>query len=343
MSTHLVCDSRLACDDAESTSQHMHAVTREQLSVSSPATAGTERQSLMKHYGNPQLGSTGARDVQNPQNAKTTGSMSENQMRLNALQGDIVLDWNGSKVQIKEGSSITPTKNEDARRFYCQSDKTGFWRPRVKMKSLLGFIWPVSILHKRYPHTASALLSVVSSVVASVQAKDIIEADEATHSECSEVTQCVINVNTPLGMAKYTVPAGIRDVKTSPQGQRWVETDRKALQVVLAAGNCLVSTSELYAKGQEIAHCVTARRLKLDQVTSAFALICLLIFTSSIVIASCMLPHQTRSPHLSNGSFPLSDLVPKDICMQSMYPGILTSGIRFACKAHSCTCIATQR
>ena len=76
----------------------------------------------------------GARDVQNPQNAKTTGSMSENQMRLNALQGDIVLDWNGSKVQIKEGSSITPTKNEDARRFDCQSDKTGFWRPRVKMK-----------------------------------------------------------------------------------------------------------------------------------------------------------------------------------------------------------------
>ena len=88
MSTHLVCEARFACDGAEATSQHLHAVTPlGSLPVSSPATAGAGRQTLLTHTDSLSSGSFSARDVQNSLNTKTSGSMRENQTDLNALQG----------------------------------------------------------------------------------------------------------------------------------------------------------------------------------------------------------------------------------------------------------------
>ena len=51
------------------------------------------------------------------------------------------------------------------------------------------------------------------------------------------------------------------------QRERWLEADRKALQVILAAGNRLVPVTTARASGQPIARCVTARKLKLNQAT----------------------------------------------------------------------------
>ena len=83
--------------------------------------------------------------------------------------------------------------------------------------------------------------------------------------ECAKATQQVVDVKTPLGSVQYRVPAGKRELEASPQRERWLEADRKALQAILSApGNRLVPTSLPARLGLPIARTVTTRKIKVD-------------------------------------------------------------------------------
>jgi hypothetical protein len=55
----------------------------------------------------------------------------------------------------------------------------------------------------------------------------------------------------------------------SQQREAWLEADRQALQVILAAGNRLVPITVPRNRGVPIARTVTARRIKVDQSTGS--------------------------------------------------------------------------
>ena len=87
---------------------------------------------------------------------------------------------------------------------------------------------------------------------------------QVERAECAKATQTTVDVTTKLGKAQYKVPSSKRELEQSMQREQWTESDRKALNVIIANGNKLVPTSKPRSLGLPIARCVTARKIKVD-------------------------------------------------------------------------------
>ena len=84
--------------------------------------------------------------------------------------------------------------------------------------------------------------------------------------DAAKATQNMIEVHTDVGTRFYKVPSSAAQVMKSTEMMRWIEADRIALQALLVNGNRLVRRDEV-PSGCPIGHCVSARRIKVDQAT----------------------------------------------------------------------------
>lgn len=90
----------------------------------------------------------------------------------------------------------------------------------------------------------------------------------AADAQCNKATQNVVDVVTPAGTQQITVPSTHRQLMASPQRDKWIAADNKALDAILAhPGNRLISKSVPESAGVPIAPCVTQRKVKVDQAT----------------------------------------------------------------------------
>ena len=89
--------------------------------------------------------------------------------------------------------------------------------------------------------------------------------------ECSKAAQNVVDISTDIGTTQMRVPANKREVESSPERDKWLEADRKAIAAILVNGNRLVPEKVALDKNAPIMRCVTARKLKIDQATGRLA------------------------------------------------------------------------
>ena len=86
--------------------------------------------------------------------------------------------------------------------------------------------------------------------------------------DAAKATQDVVDVMTPLGFRQIKIPCSAKQVASSVDCEKWMNSDRKALfEAILKDGNHLMPESEV-PEGEIIAPCVTARKVKKDQATS---------------------------------------------------------------------------
>ena len=76
-----------------------------------------------------------------------------------------------------------------------------------------------------------------------------------------------MEVETDVGLSRFTVPSSSKQVLTSPQRAQWEAADRRALEVLILAGNVLRPIEELKAENVRIFQPVMVRKLKYDKDT----------------------------------------------------------------------------
>ena len=86
--------------------------------------------------------------------------------------------------------------------------------------------------------------------------------------EALKAAHKIVDIETPIGTVQYKVPSNKKEVFESEHRDKWLEAERKALEVILACpGNRLVPITVPGASGTPIGRCVTQRSIKVDQAT----------------------------------------------------------------------------
>ena len=86
-----------------------------------------------------------------------------------------------------------------------------------------------------------------------------------------KATQTTVQVQTPLGISMESVPASCKQVREHPQRLRWEAADTKARDVLLRAGNKMVTLDSPEAAEAMVVRAVVQRKIKLDADTGALA------------------------------------------------------------------------
>ena len=85
--------------------------------------------------------------------------------------------------------------------------------------------------------------------------------------EVNKAQQMYVEVETEAGPTRIPVPAGARDVFTSPHREQWMAADQRALDSLLLAGNYFRRVRDVKKEGGRIFKCVVAHKLKIDKKT----------------------------------------------------------------------------
>ena len=112
-----------------------------------------------------------------------------------------------------------------------------------------------------------AFITHINQVAERPRGEGSMEALHVCHLEACKAKQTYTEVMTKAGPASILVPATTAEVLASPHREQWLGADRRALDVILAAGNSLRRVKDVLAEGHEIYDSVTIRKLKLDRVT----------------------------------------------------------------------------
>ena len=110
------------------------------------------------------------------------------------------------------------------------------------------------------------------AMLSAVQPTAHLEAPEPPSSTAVyKASQSIVMVKTPMGMREERVPSSCRQVFEHPQRLQWEMADKKALDVLLRAGNVMVRLDSPEAEGAVMAHAVVQRKIKLDASTGELA------------------------------------------------------------------------
>ena len=86
-----------------------------------------------------------------------------------------------------------------------------------------------------------------------------------------KASQATVQVKTPLGLSEERVPATCKQVREHPKRLQWENADAKARDVLLRAGNKMVTLNDPEAEGAMIVRAVVQRKIKIDAATGAMA------------------------------------------------------------------------
>ena len=168
--------------DAESPSQHLHAVAHEHQPDAGRLLHGAPAESFMKCYTSLTSGSIGAGNTQNSQFMILPECLAT-QASMIVLHGDLTTSRD-SMAPIESGFDAFPTEtgeSEDVRRFRCNTGNVSSWRPRCKMKNLLG-------VHVQDPRPRCKLKLTLSKLTSSSPLDPPSRSTVATQPELTDAT-----------------------------------------------------------------------------------------------------------------------------------------------------------
>ena len=90
---------------------------------------------------------------------------------------------------------------------------------------------------------------------------------ECFHLECCKASADIVTVMTDLGPQELRTPSTTKQRDNAPDAEEWCEADENALQVIIRAGNPLVSVAKPRRLGLPIGPSVLQRRYKVDLAT----------------------------------------------------------------------------
>ena len=107
----------------------------------------------------------------------------------------------------------------------------------------------------------SSMRSLLSSGAQQIAAQGRLE---CSHLEISKATSDKVQFLTDLGMQEFHTPGSFRQREAAVDSEEWKEADEKALEVLLRAGNKLVSIEKPRRLGVPVVDGVLQRRYKVD-------------------------------------------------------------------------------